>query len=358
MLTQTQKDKFNGWWNNQNTGRPLVNLRVRKDMQIGQNVEYNNPEEMYCDVDKNVYNFKNYLKNNVFLCEAFPSIDLNLGAGSFALYLGSEPNFTKETVWFKEIATDGLEALAKLEFDSNNVWFKRHMEMISHAKSISEGLFDVTIPDIIENMDVLASLRGAQDLCYDLYDYPELVEQKLKELDDIYMNYYNAFYDIAKLDDDSSIYTAFCIWGAGKSAKLQCDFNALMSPQQFNDLVIPSLTRQCNAMDNAMFHLDGKEAAIHVDALVGIEKLKAIQWTHGDGNPDCFDEKWYEMIYDKVTKAKKSLHLHMGTPEANYIIRGIDKLVDRYGTNGLFFNLPSLNEREADKLLNYFAKTY
>lgn len=357
MVTQLQKDKFTKWWNNQNTGRPLVNLRVAKESAVYDNIEYDNPEEMYCNVDKLVHNAKQYIKNTEFMCEAFPSIDLNLGAGSFALYIGSEPHFTKETVWFKEIGGAGLETL-DIKFDKDNYWFNRHMEMIRHAKDISEGMFDVTIPDIIENMDVLASLRGAQDLCYDLFDEPELIEEKIKALDDIYMNYYNAFYDIAKLDDDSSIYTAFCIWGPKKSAKIQCDFNALMSPSQFNQIVVPSLTRQCDTLDYTMFHLDGKEAAIHADALASIKNLNAVQWTHGDGNPDCFDEKWFDMIYDKIAASGKSLHLHTGVADADYIIRGIDKLVQRYGTKGLFFNLPTLPQKQADILLNYFAKTF
>ena len=102
--------------------------------------------------------------------------------------------------------------------------------------------FYIPIPDLMENIDVLASLRGAQNTVYDLIDEPEEMEERIRQVTDVYFDYYDRFYDLVKDKDGSSSYTVFQIWGEGKTAKLQCDFSA--SPNQFREFIVDSLRQQ------------------------------------------------------------------------------------------------------------------
>ena len=208
----------------------------------------------------------------------------------------------------------------------------------------------MNIPDLIENVDILSAMRGPQSFCFDLIDEPELMKQYIKQIDDLYFYYYDAMYDIIKGEDGSSSFTAFNIWGPGKTAKIQCDFSALMSPGQFREFVQPSLRKQCKKLDCSLYHLDGPDAIKHLDALMEIDELDALQWTAGAGQPDGGSEKWYP-IYDKVRDAGKSLWIPLYDGTAQDCMDNAEKLVKRYGCDGMYLIFPDMEEEEAQTLL-------
>ena len=46
-------------------------------------------------------------------------------------------------------------------------------------------------------------------------------------------------------------------------------------------------------LDHSLYHLDGPDAIKHVPALMELEKLDALQWTCGAGQPDGACPRWY-----------------------------------------------------------------
>lgn len=347
------KYRFNAWWSGTNQGRPMMYVIGRRkylEEKIESELQFNSPEDFHLNVDELVKRYRNFLKTHRFFGEAFPNFDLNIGPGSMAVYLGSEPGFSWDTIWFKECVHDGFSNWNKLSFDPENPWWKKHITLIKRAKELSEDEFLVNIPDIVENIDILAAMRGPQALCYDLVDEPDVIKDYIMQVDDIYFHYYNRMYDIIKGKDNSSSYTAFNIWGTGKTAKVQCDFCALMSPTQFREFVQPSLRKQCQQLDNSLYHLDGPDAVKHLGALMEIEDLKALQWTPGAGKPDGGYEGWYP-IYDKVRAAGKSLWILLSDGDIKDWVEASDKLVKRYGTKGLYLVYPEMDESDALDLI-------
>ena len=115
----------------------------------------------------------------------------------------------------------------------------------------------------------------------------------------------------------------------------------MMSPDQFSVLAIPSLTNQCKRTDFSLYHLDGPDAIRHVDALMGIEELNALQWTAGAGQPDGGWEGWYE-IYDKVRAAGKSLHISIYDGTSDHVFDRANEIIRRYGSDGIYFLFPEM----------------
>ena len=204
----------------------------------------------------------------------------------------------------------------------------------------------------MENIDVLASLRGAQNTVYDLIDEPEEMEERIQQVTDVYFDYYDRFYDLVKDTDGSSSYTVFQIWGEGKTAKIQCDFSALMSPNQFREFIVDSLRQQARKLDHVLYHLDGPDAIKHVDALMEIEEIDALQWTSGDHGPDGTLEDWYE-IYDKARRAGKSLWIKVYSGNVDDWIRNVDRLVQRYGSHSMLLYFNPMPMADAKKLMAY-----
>lgn len=374
------KAKWINYWQHKNTGRPLMCVVARKPEiehlsdnkpteggyrdVICQGKYYNLPEELrwkdmedkYQNAERIVKRYRHFCENHLFLAESFPNLNVDFGPGSLASYLGSDIGFKEDTVWFKECLED-WEGVEDFRFDPESKWFKRHLELVKECREIAGDDFYVDMPDLMENVDVLASMRGVQNLLFDMIDEPELIEERVKQVTDIYYKYFDSFYEIIKDEEGGNAYTVFQIWGPGKTVKLQCDLSALMSPDQFRDFIQDSLKVQAAKADCVLYHLDGPDAIKHMDALMEVDEIDALQWTSGDMGPDGTLEEWYP-IYDKAIMAGKSLWVKVYSGEFEDWIKNVDRIVKRYGSHSLFLFFPEMSLEQANTLVEYADKNW
>ena len=377
---EAAKEKFRNYWVHKNTGRPLMCVIARRPEveqysdgtpveggyldQICQGKYYNMPEELkwkdmedkYQNPQRIVDRYRYFCQTHAFLGESFPNLNIDFGPGSLASYLGSEIGFKEDTVWFNK-CLDGWDGVPKLTFDPENKWFKKHLQLAKDCQALAGDDFYVDMPDLMENIDVLASLRGAQDILFDLLDEPEMIGERIQEVPDIYYEYYDRFYDVIKDEEGGNAYTVFQIWGPGRTVKLQCDFSAMMSPEDFRKYIQPSLRSQSENVDHVLYHLDGPAAIKHMDALMEIEGIDALQWTSGDAGPDGTLPDW-DVIYDKAIAAGKSIWVKVYSGEFEDWIRNVDRIVNKYGSHSLFLLFPEMSMEQAAYLLDYADRNW
>ena len=377
---EAAKEKFRNYWAHKNTGRPLMCVIARRPEveqysdgtpveggyldQICQGKYYNMPEELkwkdmedkYQNPQRIVDRYRYFCQTHAFLGESFPNLNIDFGPGSLASYLGSEIGFKEDTVWFNK-CLDGWDGVPKLTFDPENKWFKKHLQLAKDCQALAGDDFYVDMPDLMENIDVLASLRGAQDILFDLLDEPEMIGERIQEVTDIYYEYYDRFYDVIKDEEGGNAYTVFQIWGPGRTVKLQCDFSAMMSPEDFRKYIQPSLRSQSENVDHVLYHLDGPAAIKHMDALMEIEEIDALQWTSGDAGPDGTLPDW-DVIYDKAIAAGKSIWVKVYSGEFEDWIRNVDRIVNKYGSHSLFLLFPEMSMEQAAYLLDYADRNW
>ena len=377
---EAAKEKFRNYWAHKNTGRPLMCVIARRPEveqysdgtpveggyldQICQGKYYNMPEELkwkdmedkYQNPQRIVDRYRYFCETHAFLGESFPNLNIDFGPGSLASYLGSEIGFKEDTVWFNK-CLDSWDGVPKLTFDPENKWFKKHIQLAKDCQALAGDDFYVDMPDLMENIDVLASLRGAQDILFDLLDEPEMIGERIQEVTDIYYEYYDRFYDIIKDEEGGNAYTVFQIWGPGRTVKLQCDFSAMMSPEDFRKYIQPSLRTQSENVDHVLYHLDGPAAIKHMDALMEIDGIDALQWTSGDAGPDGTLPDW-DVIYDKAIAAGKSIWVKVYSGEFEDWIRNVDRIVRKYGSHSLFLLFPEMSMEQAAYLLDYADRNW
>ena len=377
---EAAKEKFRNYWAHKNTGRPLMCVIARRPEveqysdgtpveggyldQICQGKYYNMPEELkwkdmedkYQNPQRIVDRYRYFCQTHAFLGESFPNLNIDFGPGSLASYLGSEIGFKEDTVWFNK-CLDGWDGVPKLTFDPENKWFKKHLQLAKDCQALAGDDFYVDMPDLMENIDVLASLRGAQDILFDLLDEPEMIGERIQEVTDIYYEYYDRFYDVIKDEEGGNAYTVFQIWGPGRTVKLQCDFSAMMSPEDFRKYIQPSLRSQSENVDHVLYHLDGPAAIKHMDALMEIEGIDALQWTSGDAGPDGTLPDW-DVINDKAIAAGKSIWVKVYSGEFEDWIRNVDRIVNKYGSHSLFLLFPEMSMEQAAYLLDYADRNW
>ena len=357
---QETQNKWNNYWNRKNTGRPLMRviaeLEDKRDIEKEKELKPKDMKDKYLNPERIVERYRYFCETHKFLGESFPNLSIDFGPGSLAAYLGSEVVFNEDTVWFEE-CVDDWNNYKKLEYDPENTWFKKHIDLFKQVKELAGNDFLVCIPDIMENIDVLSSMRGAQNTIFDMMDEPDEVKERINQVDDLYFQYYDQFYNIVKDEEGGSCYTVFQIWGPGKTAKLQCDFSAMISPNQFREFIKDSLEKQAKLLDYVIYHLDGPDAIHHLDALMEIEEIDALQWTSGDYGPDGTFEEWYD-IYDKAVDAGKGLWVKVYSGKFEEWLERLDKLVARYGSNALFLYFDPMPIDQANRLLEHAEKNW
>lgn len=282
------------------------------------------------------------LSQTYFGGEAFPYFDAHIGPGSLALMLGSRASYTDESVWY-EACLDDLENAPPLRFDPDDLWFRRHVALLEYGMAISEGRFLVGMPDLIENMDTLASLRGAETLMFDLIEQPDVIKRMIREINQVYFEVFSALHQIIRDAWGGNAFSAFRIWGPGKTGKVQCDASAMFSPRMFAAFVVPALAEQCAWLDYSMYHLDGTQAVVHLDQLLEIEALDAIEWTPQAGIETGGSPRWYP-LYRRILDAGKSVQAVGVLPDE------VLPLLDATGGTGMFIIADAQTEAQARSL--------
>ena len=372
------KEKWTNYWQHKNTGRPLMGVIARKPElepfadgapaeggyrdQICQGRYYNLPEELkwkdmedkYQNAERIVARYRYFCETHEFLAESFPNLNVDFGPGSLASYLGCDIGFNEDTVWFKHFLED-WDGVPDLAFDPDNKWFKKHIQLVEDCRKLADGDFYVDMPDLMENIDVLSSMRGAQDILYDIIDEPEEIARRVGQVTDLYYDYFNRFYDLIKDDEGGNAYTVFQIWGPGRTVKLQCDCSAMIGPDDFREYIQPSLIEQSKHADHVLYHLDGKECIRHMDALMEIDGIDALQWTSGDAGPDGTLPDW-DVIYDKAIAAGKSIWVKVYSGEFEDWIKHVERLVMKYGSHSMYLLFPEMSLEQAHTLIDYADK--
>lgn len=283
------------------------------------------------------------LARSPLLGDSLPIADSDIGPGSLALFIGSSPRFTERTVWY-DPRPEEPEQYPPLRFDSENRWWKVHASLLRSLVDAADGRFMVGCPDLIENIDILVSLRGMENVLTDMLDRPEWVEAKVWEINDVFLDAFRRVYEIIRQPDGSSCFSAFHLWAPGTVAKVQCDASAAFSPAMFKRFVVPALTAQCRALDYSMYHLDGTQAVCHLDLLLDIESLDAIEWTPQSGLPGGGSPRWFD-LYRRVLKAGKSVQA------INVSSQDVVPLLDAVGPKGLYVMTHCKSQAQAEQLL-------
>lgn len=275
--------------------------------------------------------------------DALPIGRVDIGPGSLALYLGSEPGFARDTVWFHPLADQ--EILQRpIKFDPANRWWRRQLALVDAALAKSAGRYPVGFPDLIENLDILASLRDAQALMMDLLEEPEWVKVKIAEINAAYFEIFDALRARLALPDGSNCFWAFHLWGPGRTAKVQCDALAMISPAMLDEFVKPALAEQCEWLDSAMFHLDGTQAVPHLPSLLGIPGLDAIEYTPQAGIETGGHARWWPM-YRQILAAGKSVQIVGVKPHE------VGPLLDAIGNRGVYLMVDGIEGPDALRAL-------
>lgn len=332
---EERKKRWNHYWNKDVLDRPLIVASVPK--------EGCNPPSAYAVGYYNTCHgrYKEHLavidealEGTEFLCEAIPVFQPDFGPDQFAAWLGSDFNFAEgetQTNWVEHIVTDWKEALP-LTWKRDGKWWTEFITFVKMMREHSKGRYIVGFPDMHSNADALSALRGAQDLIFDFFDNPDRMHEAMNQVRAFYPKMYNEIYEAGGMAE-SGMSTWIPFFCEKRFAATECDYLALMSPAQANEYVIPALREEAEFLDHCIFHLDGKDALHHIDNILDIDAIDAIQWVPGAGQPPQYE--WMDVL-KKCQANGKGLQL-MDCPDFEIVKRYHKELKPE----GLVYCLPA-----------------
>jgi len=91
----------------------------------------------------------------------------------------------------------------------------------------------------------------------------------------------------------------------------------MISNEMFREFFLPGIVKECRQVDASIYHLDGPNALRHLDSLLEIPELNAIQWVYGAGRGRATD--WIP-VYQRCQAAGKGIQLLIEPDELETII--------------------------------------
>jgi len=239
-------------------------------------------QEYWLSPDVVLKNNLQKFENTLFLGDAVPQVFFNLGTAAHAgFFQGACYQYTNSAWFFPTLAAGQYPA-----FDPDSDIYKAMRAIGERLTKEGTGKFLVSMPDNTGIIDCLAHLRGTESLLMDFIENRDWVKDCCKVIQNVWDKTTADIYDIlAPCNDGGSGIGWLNIWAPGKISQLQCDFSVMISTKDFKEMAVPELEACMEWMDYSLYHLDGVEQVRHLDALLELEKLDAIQWTCVDGQP-------------------------------------------------------------------------
>ena len=331
--------RMDAFWERQIIDRPVVQFGLSKPPEERVPLppsHHATSAERWLDAEYQAQLRLASLSNQEFLGDTLPIAWPNLGPEIFAAFYGCPIHFGDYgTSWTDPIIHDWAEA-DKIHLDENNFYWRKLNEMTDVFLEVGRDKFIVGMTDWHPGGDAIAALRNPQDLAMDLITEPEAVKRLLRRVQEDYFRVYDIFYKKLRAAGQP-ITTWLSLASNDKWYVPSNDFSAMISKAMFDEFFLPGIAEECRFLTHSIYHLDGPGALHHLDSLLEIPELDAIQWVPGAGNEGF--HRWIP-VYRKIQAAGKGIEVICTFQELDLVMETLDP-------HGLYLLVGGVPSREA-----------
>lgn len=308
--------RWEAWWRFA-ADRPLVvaGVGTRRDIRWDKAFDLLEQPEAWLAVRRAQLEHTHWAGDDV------PSIRVDIGPVATAAFVGAPLHFAagEGTSWQTPVI-DTWDPPPRLALDRDNRWYRAVMTLLRRTAEDAAGKYLVMMPDYSGAVDMLANLRGSENLLFDLYDHRAAAIAAADRLVDAWE---------AVFRDTNAILAAA---GAGMTTWIgaasrvpytlpTCDFNYMIGPQDFIETCLPSLREQARRAGRCALHVDGPGAANHAQAIAAAPEITAVQYTPGAATPSALAKL---AIYQLWQSAGKPVVVSCPKNEAVELARRLD----------------------------------
>jgi hypothetical protein len=319
---ETSKQRIEAFWEREILDRPVVQFTLYKPEEQCLPLpasRHATPAERWLDADYQAERALADLSNQLFQGDTLPVAWPNLGPDVLASLYGCPLEFGDYgTSWSRPILDDWAAA-DRLTLDWDHPFLHKLQQMTGALLELGQGHFLTGMTDWHPGGDCLAALRGPQNLALDLLTCPEQVKALLARLEADYQAVYDLFYR-RLCAAGLPITTWTPLLCSGKYYLPSNDFSTMISREMFAQFFLPGIVRECQFLDRSMYHLDGPGALRHLDCLLGIHELDAIQFVPTVS--DAAFARW-AWVYRRIQASGKALQVTCEVGEVDQVMQAL-----------------------------------
>ncbi len=340
--------RYEAFWHGEIIDRPPVSitLPIEHPKPLPQKT-YKNMEDKWLDIDFRAETTAIHLHNQVYYADGLPITFPNMGPEIFSAWCGCGYEYGEHTTWSEPCILDWKTDAPKAVMDLDHPLFHKTYQFTERLLEYGLGHFIVGLTDFHPGGDHVAALRDPQNLAIDMLEHPKEIKQILQSSYEEYYKAYNIFYDLLR-QHDMPITSWTPIIHHGKFYIPSNDFSCMISKGMFDEFFLPGVIEECKFYDRSIYHLDGPNALRHLDSLLDIKELDAVQWVFGAGNEGY--HRWIP-VYQKIQNKGKSLQLVID-------IKELPLVFETLRPEGVWFsNIAGIHDKEtADRVLRRIEK--
>lgn len=308
--------------------------------------KHKNLYERWMDAEFQVKSFADSINNFRFNGETFPVYMPNLGPNIYAASHGVDMEFGETTSWCEQII-DKIEDLNKLKFSKENKYYKQILKMTELALEMSDHKFWIGYTDLHPGMDCAAAWRGSENLCFDMVMNTDMVKALLAKSTEHFLEFYDDYDTLLKAHNQPSVTWMNIPIETGRMHIPSNDFSFMISPEMFDEFALPILQEEVKTMTHNVFHVDGKGVANHIDSIMSVPGIKAIQWVQGMA--DDYPIMQHIPFIQHVQSKGKSIIVDLDKSD-------LDKFMDIISPEGVFLWIATESEDEEKDILKKLLK--
>ncbi len=330
--------RFGAWWQGAVLDRAVATISFpkppRERVRLPEST-HGTARQRWMDVGYQVALAEARIANTVFAGDAVPIVHPNLGPEIFSAFYGCPLEFGETTSWSRPILAGWDERqVAALRLDRDGEYFRAMVALTDALIEAGRGRFVVGYTDIHPGGDAVAAFRDPQQLCLDVLEHPEQVRALVERVTDDFLQVYDFFHKrLAAAGMPST--TWLHALSPGRMHVPSNDFSCMISTGDFERLFLPGIVRECRAMTHNIYHLDGPRALRHLDLLLEVPEIHAIQWVAGANRDHWAD--WVD-VTRRIQRAGRSFVVTVAAAE-------LGSLFERLRPEGAWLQITGVEDR-------------
>jgi len=328
------------FWRNEVLDRPVVCTWYRDRTPVPVS-DHESPAEKWLDVAFQVESALFRVEHTVYGGDALPIAFPNIGPDFFPACYGGELHFQDTTSYIEPFLEEWPPE--GLSFDFQHPYFQKMEDLYRAYLQAGQGRFYVGWPDLHPGADCLVGLRGPAKLSMDLYDQPEQIKKTLQTINRDFLRVYD--YYTEKLSSAQQPSTGWPgIVSSSAWHVTSNDFAYMISREMFDDFFRHGIAEEAGHAEAAIHHLDGPGNLTHLESILDIPQLNAVQYVYGTGNGPAAKPDNME-VYRRCQEAGKGVQIIGVSPHE------LDSVMEYLRPEGVWLQVPVDNADMMDEVL-------
>ena len=337
---ETTKARLEALWNGTIAGRPCMAVTAPQAGGGKSPAAPANPEDRWLNQDWIIAHLHAGLSSTWWGGEAIPSYLLMAG---WLVSAGGKPHFSQETIWFDTFEVD-FQKPSPFTIEEKDPWILKHRKLYQAVARESAGKFFLGHPLMLPANDLLSMHMGTTHFLMALMDEPAWMRTAILQAAR------DQHEERLRLQAEAKKWTPYwygnagwmAFWTPKPFASTQSDVSCMLSPELFEQFVVPELDFMGNALGAMWYHLDGYDARQHLPRSLSLPYMRVIQYTPTPSEPP--NGPAHLDFYKTIQKAGRIVHIELSAENLVQLAGKLDPAL-------LMLNTSCASESEGRALL-------